>query len=138
MSEPTGWLLDTHAWFWLVAGDPRVQPALVARLEEAGRAGRVHLSQISTWEIAVKEGAGKLKLNQPIATWLAAATTGLRLVDLSVPVVVDATRLPGELHRDPADRLIVATARHLGLTLVTADEAILRYARGGHVRVEAL
>jgi hypothetical protein len=79
---------------------------------------------------------GRLVLDRDVMEWVQAtlALPGLRMAPLEPAVAVASTRLPGELHGDPADRLIVATARHLGATLVTADAALLAYARLGHVQ----
>jgi PIN domain nuclease of toxin-antitoxin system len=138
MADAAGFLLDTNAWFWMVTGDPRLAPAVVAVIEAAAGEGRVCVSQISAWEIALKASLGKLRLNVPIARWLSENTEGVRLLDLPLDIVVDATHLPGTFHKDPADRFIVATARHHHLTLVTGDELILAYAQAGHVDVLAV
>lgn len=138
MSDAAGLLLDTNAWFWLVTGDARMPASLVARIEAAAASGRVCVSQISAWEIALKVSMGKLRLNVPITRWLEENTEGLRLLDLPLAVVVDATSLPGTFHKDPADRFIVASARHHHLTLITGDELIVEYARAGHVDVMAV
>lgn len=138
MSDGRALLLDTNAWFWLVTGDARLSAELVDALDAAAREGRLCLSQISTWEIAVKCASGKIRLNGPIAVWLRQNTDGLRLLDLPLDVVVDATNLPGEFHKDPAVRFIVATARHHHLRLVTGDAAIVAYGRHGHVDVVAV
>lgn len=136
--DVAGYLLDTNAWFWLVTGDTRMPPPLVATIEAAAADGRLCVSQISAWEIALKESLGKLRLNVPIARWLDENTQGVRLLDLPLEVMVDASHLPGAFHKDPADRFIVASARHHHLTLITGDELILTYARGGHVAVLAV
>ena len=138
MSDAAGFLLDTNAWFWVVTGDARMTPSLAATIETAAAEGRVCVSQISAWEIALKESMGKLRLNVPVTRWLEENTEGLRLLDLPLDVIVDATRLPGAFHEDPADRFIVASARHHHLTLITGDELILAYASGGHVDVLAV
>jgi PIN domain nuclease of toxin-antitoxin system len=135
MTEEQGLLLDTNAWFWLVSGDVRMRPSMVERIEAAAAAGRLYLAQISAWEMALKTSTGKVGINTPIARWLEENTEGLHLLDLPLEVVVDATHLPGAFHKDPADRFIVATARHHHLLLVTGDEAILEYGRGGYVDV---
>jgi PIN domain nuclease of toxin-antitoxin system len=129
------YLLDTHAWFWLVLGDKRIKSEVVALLEDAMQHERVFLSQISLWEIALKVSMGKIKLSQPVEKWLAESTQGLTILDFPIDVIVDSTRLPGEFHKDPADRFIVATARARKLTLVTGDELILKYAASGFVSV---
>jgi PIN domain nuclease of toxin-antitoxin system len=132
------YLLDTHAWFWLVAGDERVPPDLVASLEAALNEGQVFLSQISTWELALKASLGKVELTRPLDLWLRDNTAGLSMLDLPLEVVLESTRLPGTFHKDPADRLIVASARVHDLVLVTGDRLILDYAAGGHVRVASI
>ncbi len=128
-------LLDTHAWFWLVTGHERVTSKIERAVESSMLEGEVYLSQISLWEIAHKVAAGKIQLTQTIDAWLNENTEGLLLTDLSVQVVVAATTLPGVFHKDPADRFIVATARTMGLTLITGNDLILAYADAGHVKV---
>jgi PIN domain nuclease of toxin-antitoxin system len=137
-SEGARYLLDTHAWFWLSLGDTRIPKDVVLSLEKASLEGRVFLCQISLWEIAQKEAKGKIKLNRPLEVWFQENTAGLGLLDLPLAVSIEANRLPGDFHKDPADRVIVATARHQGLTLVTGDGLILAYAAAGHLQVLGL
>jgi PIN domain nuclease of toxin-antitoxin system len=132
------YLLDTHAWFWLVAGDEQISPDLVTRLESALAEGQIFLSQISTWELALKASLGKIELTRPLDLWLRENTAGLSILDLPLEVVLESTRLPGTFHKDPADRFIVATARVHDLVLVTGDRLILDYAAGGHVNVASI
>jgi PIN domain nuclease of toxin-antitoxin system len=132
------YLLDTHAWFWLVNGDEHISPDLVAGLEAALRDGGVFLSQISTWEIALKASMGKIELARPLDLWLRENTAGLSMLDLPLDVVLESTRLPGTFHKDPADRFIVATARVHDLVLVTGDKLILDYAVDGYVKVATI
>jgi PIN domain nuclease of toxin-antitoxin system len=129
------YLLDTHAWFWLALGDARILKDTVGRLETAAIAGHLFLCQISIWEIALKEAQGKIQLNRALEVWCQENTEGIALLDLPPAIAIAATRLPGAFHKDPADRIIVATARHHGLTLVTGDGLILTYAALGHVDV---
>lgn len=81
---------------------------------------------------------GRLALDRDVAEWIAAALAlpGMRLAHLEPSIAIDATRLPGEIHGDPADRLIVATARHHAATLVTDDQQILAYSAFGHLRAQ--
>ena len=132
------YLLDTHAWFWLVAGDEHIPQELVASLEAALGEGQLFLSQISTWEIALKASIGKIELTRPLDLWLRENTAGLSMLDLPLEVVVESTRLPGTFHKDPADRFIVATARVHDLVLVTGDKLILDYAVDGYVKVATI
>ncbi len=79
----------------------------------------------------------RIELAQEVRAWArrALAFPGLRLTGLSPAIAIESTLLPGALHRDPADRLLVATARVTGASLVTCDERILDYAEQGHVGV---
>ena len=79
---------------------------------------------------------GRLTLEREVLTWIhaALAVPGVRLIPLEPEIAVSSTRLPWEMHPDPADRILVATARHLGATLVTADQALLDFSGKGHFR----
>jgi PIN domain nuclease of toxin-antitoxin system len=134
-----GLLLDTHVWIWLALGVPgRLQPQVVSAIDDAGRGRRLFLSIISVWELAMLHAKGRLHLPMPLTTWVerALALQELTLLPMASPaVMLDSCTLPGAFHADPADRLLVATARATGTTLVTRDEKILAYAQAGHVRV---
>ena len=131
-------LLDTHVWVWYVEDEAkqfsRRIPALV---EAAVQRGDIVISAISVWEIALLEAARRLDLSVDVRAWVARALAfpGVRLKGLSPSIAIESTRLPGPLHRDPADRILIATARLLGAALVTCDERILAYAKKGHVKV---
>lgn len=130
-------LLDTHVLVWLVVGDGRLRPAVRRRMEAAAQERQLWVSAITPWEIGMLVATGRLVLDRDVTDWLHAALAlpGIRLSPLEPAVAVASTRLPGELHGDPADRLILATARHLGATLITADLALLAYGQLGHVGV---
>lgn len=134
MSEEPAFLLDTSVFLWLATGSEKVPSVIAKTIEEAVQKERVFVSQISLWEIALKESIGKLRLSSSIDSWLKKATQSVQVLDLPVGVILDATRLPGEFHKDPADRFIVATARQNSLTLVTSDSLIVDYARQGYVK----
>ncbi|MGD9598029.1 MAG: type II toxin-antitoxin system VapC family toxin [Steroidobacteraceae bacterium] len=137
----TSLLLDTHVWIWLSFGTPGVfHPDLRKRLDAADGAHPLHVSIISAWEIALLAARGRLNLARPTQAWLeeALAHPALQLLALDDPaVVVDSNELPGDFHADPADRLLVATARIGGHTLVTRDHGILDYGKAGYVNVLA-
>jgi PIN domain nuclease of toxin-antitoxin system len=125
-------LLDTHALVWWVNGDPmsaRATSAMAAELQ----GGEIAISSITAWEIAMLTKRGRLSLSIDVTTWLAAIQQIERVgfVAIDNEIAVNAVELPGEFHKDPADRLIVATARKLGVPIVTADEKITGYP---HVR----
>lgn len=135
-----GLLLDTHVWIRMMAGDAdRLAADWIAMIMEAANAGRIHISAISAWEVAMLESKGRLRLNTDCLSWIrsALAAPGTRLLPLSPEIAVASASLPGEFHGDPADRIIVATARLLDLVLVTRDERIRDYSAQGYVAVPA-
>jgi PIN domain nuclease of toxin-antitoxin system len=91
------------------------------------------VSLISLWEVAKKVEKGQLVLDRPLDDWLDLATAppGLQLVELTRPILVESCRLPGPFHGDPADQIIVATARDREAVIVSRDDRIRRY---DHVR----
>jgi len=121
-------LLDTHIWYWWVGESPRLLDAQRA-LIDAHRPNGLGLSIISVWEVAKKNQLGKLELDRPLGEWINTALTFSNLVVLPISreIVLDATALPDGFRSDPADELIVATARVLGVPLLTADRKLLDY-----------
>ena len=130
-------VLDTHALVWLLAGDRRLSPAVAEVVQQAADTNHAFVSAITPWEIAMLVSKGKLTFACDVQTWLddALSLPGITLAPLLPVIAVDSVRLPGALHGDPADRIIVATARRLRATLVTADAKLLTYGRSGHVAV---
>ena len=131
-------LFDTHIWVWYVENETgRFSPRIEPLVETAVRHGGVVVSAMSVWEVALLEAARRIDLSVDVRTWVGRALTfpGVRLKGLSPSIAIESTRLPGPIHRDPADRILIATARLLGAALVTCDERILAYAEQGHVRV---
>lgn len=131
-----GYLLDTHVWLWAQRGElDKFDDELRLELERHQRHRQVYVSAISILEIARLVALQQYALRSNIDDFIAEATSedGLVLVDLTPRILIESTRLPGEIHRDPSDRLLVATAREHGLTLITRDKALLRYAKQGHL-----
>jgi PIN domain nuclease of toxin-antitoxin system len=129
-----GYLLDTCAWIdSLLAPEKLRQP--VRRI--IGSKSPLHLSSVSLLEFARKEARGEISLSMPCAEWferIALPKGKIILLDVIPPIAVDATRLPqpfldrqGNPHKDPMDLVIVATARHHDLTLLTSDRVLLDY-----------
>jgi PIN domain nuclease of toxin-antitoxin system len=134
--SPAALLLDTHVWLWLFEGvAAELAPSLVRTLEAAGRDRRLLVSVLSVWEIAMLEARRRVRLSMDCRAWVRRAlqAPGLRLHGLTPAVAIESTRLPGTIHGDPIDRLLVATARLTGATIVTRDSRILDYAADGHV-----
>ena len=129
-------LLDTCALIWLVDGsldDSPARPAVAA----AAAAGQLTVSTTSAWEIGLLSRSGRIDFRPDAKTWFerAVAHPGLTLTPLTPAIAIDSSHLPGDLYGDPADRLIIATARHLPATVVTRDRRIIDYAAAGHIDV---
>jgi len=123
-------LLDTHAWIWWVAAPARIPKratGLVTRAVEAGEP--ILISSISAWEVAMLVDRGRLELTMPVHDWVARSEAAalFRFVPVDNRIVVRAVDLPGFAPRDPADRIIVATAVVEGATLVTGDDRLRGY-----------
>lgn len=121
-------LLDTHVWVWWVSQMEQLTPQMQQVIRNQQDAG-IGVSMISCWEIAKLVEVGRLQLTLPTLDWLnqAIAYPGVQLLELTIPIVVESTQLPGAFHRDPADQIIVATARVHNIPLLTADDKILNY-----------
>ncbi len=128
-------LLDTCAALWLVAGAP-LSDAAVAAIAQAGEAGSaLQISPITAWEIGLLARKGRFRSSQSPQRWFDQLRNlpGLAVCDLSPEVLLASSFLPGDLHGDPADRIMAATARECGFTLLTRDRALLDYAAEGHL-----
>lgn len=127
-------VLDTHALVWWVTGDLQLSAnASAAIAKEQRDAGQILVSAITSWEIAMLVKKGRMALAMDLDEWLAAVEgmDGIRVVPISSRVAVQSVQLPGDFHKDPADRFIVALAREMNAPLITADDKIHAYP---HVR----
>lgn len=115
-------LLDTHVWIWSLTTPERLTPRVRRALEKPGH--ELWLSPVSTWELALLVEKGRLRIDGHLEAWLPKATARFREAPVSHDIASEFAdiRLP---HGDPADRLLLATARVLHLTFVTADERLL-------------
>ena len=117
-------------------GDNRLGSRTKAEIARVGNAGDLLVSAITPWEIGVLVSKKRIDLHRDTLVWIqdALSMPGISFVPLDPEIAVASTRLPFDMHPDPADRMLVATARHLGATLVTADKALLRIAKKGHFK----
>jgi len=128
--------MDTHIWLWFARHDKRLKMPGQKAIDQAITQGQLRISIMTLWEVSQLEAAGHIHLGTTIDAWTekALALPGLQCLPLQPTLIFDAHRLPGNFHRDPADRLLVASARHHDLTLITEDRKILDYAQQGYVR----
>lgn len=123
-------VLDTHTLVWWVNGDEALSKKAKAAIDRELNGGQIIVSAISAWEIAMLVERERLVLSMDVESWLAtvAKIEAVRFMHLDVEIAVKSVDLPGSFHKDPADRMIVATARKLAVPLVTRDEKIRAYA----------
>ena len=121
-------LLDTHVLLFWFAEDSRLSRGQKRVLKQASEESPLLVSDISLWEIATLEALGRIHLQLPLREWLEAAVAPplVQRVGISPAVAAGVAGLPATFHRDPADRIIVATAQLLGATLLTQDTRILQ------------
>jgi PIN domain nuclease of toxin-antitoxin system len=134
-SERSSLLLDTHVWIWFMLANAELAVSERNAINRAAASGQLRIAAISVWEAALLASRGRVVLGRPLTQWITAAVSapGLTIEPLLPQVAVEACSLPEAFHRDPADRLIVATARVTNATLMTRDRHILDYAARGHL-----
>jgi PIN domain nuclease of toxin-antitoxin system len=122
-------LLDTHTWLWLLHDPTQLSTSAQTIITEAENNHNILISSISVWEIAVKQSLNKLQLPLPINEWfeLAQQQPGTTIEPLSPLDAIHSANLPGEFHKDPADRILVAIARRYNIPIITRDQKILNY-----------
>jgi PIN domain nuclease of toxin-antitoxin system len=121
-------LLDTHAWLWWIGRDPRLKASAAAELDALSEQERPYLSAISLWEAAMLVERRRITIAGSIVAWLDAAASPrtVQLVPITTAIAAETAALPDTFHRDPADRIIIATSRALGVPLLTYDRVVLR------------
>ena len=123
-------VMDTHVLVWWVSDSRSLSAVATQAIEDTLAGGdEIIISSISAWEIAMLVGKGRLAISMDLESWLAEVSRieGVRFMPVNNDIAVKSTRLPDIFHKDPADRMIVATARSIAAPLVTADEKILAY-----------
>lgn len=128
-------VIDTHALIWLVEGDEKLGQKTARLIDQERTQDGVKIATISIWETAMLVDKNRVALSRSVSQWfdLVLTSPGFQLVPISPNIGVDAGSLPGRIHGDPADRLIIATARELGCPIISVDQKILDYAVEGHV-----
>ena len=131
------YLLDTCAVIWIANGDPLREPAASALREAIADGGGLVVSPMTAWETAMLVAKNKIALSMDPEAWFdrILALPGVALTTMPPPVLIASCALPGAPPADPADRILAATARASGYTLVTRDRQLLAYGEEGHLRV---
>ncbi len=131
--------MDTCAVIWTGNGDP-IAASAVDALKDARRARRkFHVSPCTAWELALLVARGRLRLTRPVTDWFSdfVEQGDVNLAPLTAGILAGSAFLPGSPPKDPADRVMITTARAEDLTILTRDRLILDYATEGHVRALA-
>jgi len=136
MAKTSDLLLDTCAAIWMTQGSFLEPEALEAMKQASDERRPLRLSLITAWELGLLAKSGKAAMAAPPAAVFQAFLNlpGVQAQPLTAEILIDSSLLPGQVHGDPADRILIATARALDLTIVTRDRNILTYAESGHVR----
>jgi len=130
-------LLDTCAAIWIY-GKAKLSTAAIQAIDAADETDTpTYISPVTAWEIGMLVGRNRLKLLMTPQRWFARLfeVPNVRLADMSADLLIAASFLPGQPPRDPIDRILAATARDYGASLITRDRALLDYGAQGHIRV---
>ena len=121
-------LLDTHVWLWWLLGSDRLAHRERRALDRLASRAEIRLAAVSLWEAQMLYAKGRLVLDRPFDVWIreAAGAGVIEIAPLDVEIVIALNGLPASFHGDPADRLIVATARAHRIPLATYDRVIRR------------
>ncbi len=129
-------LLDTCAIIWTANGDVINANATRAMADAASDRKPLYVSPISAWEIGILVARGRLSIVGRVQNWFSnvLTTPGVTSAKMPEDLLIESSFLPGTPPNDPADRIIITTAREYDLTIVTRDKRILDYAKAGHVK----
>ncbi len=122
-------VLDTHVWVWWMSNPDRLSRRARDVAEEAAKDQAVFVSSISAWEVALLVAKNRLQLAMDVTDWMVKAESVpfVHFVPVDNTIAVKSVTLPGPLHDDPADRIIIATALSKGSAILTKDKRILQY-----------
>ena len=136
MPEQYPIVLDTHVWIWLLEQTGDLSEENIARINQTAKNKQIIIAAISLWEISLLAAKKRILFKDDVLTWLNKGLLhpGIMVSPITPEIAVQSYKLPGSFHGDPADRLIVATARVNNAVLLTRDNDILRYAKAGHLK----
>lgn len=130
-------LLDTHVWIWLAEGNPIISPTTRKAIDRAQKRDHLLIAPISVWEISMLVQRKRIALEMDLSDWLKqwVESPGILIAEFSLQVALLSNRLPGTIHGDPADRILIASAYENNAVLVTADEKILEFGKEPFISV---
>ena len=139
-NEATGLLLDTHIAIWLCQTSPRLNQESLRLLEETFNRSELFVSTISAWEAGLLVANGRLDLGRAPFDWFQSFVQNFKVnvIDISAEIAVTSSFLPGKIHKDPADRILVATAISNQTALISADKELINYGKQGYVKIVAV
>lgn len=128
-------LLDTHVFIWHIEGNANISKTIRKMIDVSAQEHSIYLAAISLWEISMLAAKKCIILGMPCLEWInkAIELSRIQIAPLTASISVESCHLPGIFHEDPADRLIVATARVEGLAILTRDQRILEYSKNKQV-----
>jgi PIN domain nuclease of toxin-antitoxin system len=128
-------ILDTHVWIWLLEETGDLSKIITNKINNAAKDKQVLIAAISLWEVSLLAAKKRIIFKEDVYSWLNKALhhPGIMLCQLTSEIAAQSYKLPAVFHGDPADRMIVATARIHHATLLTRDKNILQYAKTGHL-----
>lgn len=132
-------LLDTHVWIWLLEGNSELSPKFLKAMDVCQTLNSIFISPISIWETGMLVEKKRIHLEMDCLDWVTQALnkTGINIVPISPHIAIQSTRLPGHIHGDPADRIIIATAHIENSVLVTCDQKLLDYGTDRFISVHS-
>ena len=134
-------LLDTHVWIWLLNGCDQInRKEYLNLINQYANQEAVKISAISVWELGMLVFKKRVALSKDVSLWVKESYKGhgLFLEPLSVDIMLDSTHMAEEFHGDPADRMILATAKNINASIMTADERMIQYCKKHHLSVEVI
>ncbi|MCX8124604.1 MAG: type II toxin-antitoxin system VapC family toxin [Spirochaetes bacterium] len=122
-------LIDTHVCIWWIQESTDIPKDVKTKIKSAQKRNNIFISSISIWEIAMLIKYNRLTLTVPLSEWIKKleSVPYFKFIPVDNAIAEHSVNLPGEFHKDPADRIIVATSRIHNIPLITSDEKILNY-----------
>lgn len=133
-------IIDTHIFLWLMEGSSDLKDSEIELINKVINNGQILVASISIWEIAMLQKSGKITLSMPIKNWVEQSLNqkGIVIAAFDTEILIESVFLPGNFHKDHADRMIVATSRIKKLPLLTHDRRIIDYSNEGYLQIVEL